>query len=86
MMKGAVLTTIALALFAGTAWAKQPAPAPMTDEQKAKAEAAKAKTAEDAKKEAGLLAKYQDKAADNYKKGQGKAKGGATAASSKPKK
>ena len=85
-MKRSVLVTVAFALVAGTAWAKLPAPAPMTDEQKVKAEAAKAKAAEDAKKDAGLLAKYQDKAADNYKKGQGKAKGGAAAASPKPKK
>lgn len=86
MMIRAALTTIALVLFTGTAWAKLPAPAPMTDEQKAKAEADKAKAAEAAKKEAGLLAKYQDKAADNYKRGQGKAKGGAAAAASKPRK
>jgi hypothetical protein len=86
MMKRVALTTIALVLFAGTAWAKLPAPAPMTDEQKAKAEAVKVKAAEDAKKETGLLAKYQDKAADNYKKGQGKAKAAAAAASPKAKK
>ena len=86
MMKRLALTTIAIALIAGTAWAKLPAPAPMTDEQKAMAEAKKAKDADAAKKDAELLAKYQDKAADNYKKGQGKAKGGAAAASSKPKK
>lgn len=85
MMKRAALTTIALALFAGTAWAKLPVP-PMTDEQKAKAEEAKTKAAEAAKKESELLAKYQDKAADNYKKGQGKAKGGATATPAKTKK
>ena len=83
MMKRAALTTIAMVLIAGTAWAKLPAPPPMNEEQKAKAEEAKAKAAEAAKKEADLLAKYQDKAADNYKKGQGKAKGGATAASPK---
>lgn len=85
MMKRAAVTTMALALFAGTAWAKLPV-APVTDEQKAKAEEAKTKAAEAAKKESELLAKYQDKAADNYKKGQGKAKGGAVAASPKPKK
>ena len=83
MMKRVAPTMIALALLAGTAWAKLPV-APMTDEQKAKAEETKAKAAEAAKKEATLLAKYQDKAADNYKKG--KAKGGAAAASPKPKK
>ena len=84
MMKRVALTTIAMVLLAGTAWAKLPAPPPMTDEQKVKAEAVKAKAAEDAKTEAGLLAKYQDKAANNYKKGQGKAKSGAAAASPKP--
>ena len=85
MMKRAALMTMALALMAGTAWAKLPV-APMTDEQKAKAEEAKVKAAEAAKKDAGLLAKYQDKAADNYKKGQAKAKGGAASAPTKPKK
>jgi hypothetical protein len=84
MMKRAALMTIAMALMAGTAWAKLPAPPPMNDEQKVKAEAVKTKAAEDAKKEAGLLAKYQDKAADSYKKG--KAKGGAGAASPKARK
>ena len=84
MMKRVALTTIALALFAGTTWAKLPVP-PMTDEQKAKAEDAKTKAAAAAKKDSELLAKYQDKAADNYKKGQGKAKG-AAAAPAKPKK
>lgn len=84
MMKRVALTTFALWLVVGTAWAKLPAPPPMTDEQKVKAEAVKAKAAEDAKKEAGLLAKYQDKAADNYKKGN--AKGGAAAAPVKTKK
>lgn len=85
MMKRTAVMTIAIALSAGTAWAKLPAPPPMTDEQKAKAEETKAKAAEAAKKDATLLAKYQDKAADNYKKGQGKAKG-AAAAAAKPKK
>lgn len=84
MMKRAAIATMTLALLAGTAWAKLPV-APMTDEQKAKAEEAKTKAAEAAKKDAELLAKYQDKAADNYKKGQGKTKG-AAAAPAKPKK
>ena len=84
MMRRAALVTMALALMAGTAWAKLPVP-PMTDEQKTKAEETKAKAAEAAKKDSELLAKYQDKAADNYKKGQGKAKG-AAAATAKPKK
>ena len=83
MMKRAALLVVAMALSAGTAWAKLPAPAPTTDEQKAKAEAAKATAAEAAKKEATLLAKYQDKAADNYRKGQGKAKAAAPVKSKK---
>ena len=83
-MKHTAVMTIAIALSAGTAWAKLPAAPPMTDEQKTKAEETKAKAAEAAKKEATLLAKYQDKVADNYKKG--KAKGGAAAAPAKPKK
>ena len=80
MIKRAALTSIAVALFAGTAWAKLPAPPPMTDEQKVKAEEAKTKAAEAAKKDGELLSKYQDKAVDNYRKGQGKAKGGAAMA------
>ncbi len=78
-MKRAALLALVMTLSAGTAWAKLPAPSPMTDEQKAKAEAAKVTAAEAAKKEAMLLAKYQDRAADNYRKGQGKAKAAAPA-------
>jgi len=85
-MKRAALITIVWALFAGAAWAKLPAPPPMTDEQKAKAEQTKAKAAEDAKKASELLAKYQDKAVDNYRKGQGKGKVAAATAPAKPKK
>ena len=82
MMKRAALSIVTMAILAGTAWAKLPA-APMTDEQKAKAEEAKVKAAEAAKKDSELLAKYQDKAADNYKKGHGKP---AATAPAKPKK
>lgn len=78
-IKRAALLALVMTLSAGTAWAKLPAAPPLTDEQKAKAEAAKATAAEAAKKEAMLLAKYQDKAADNYRKGQGKAKAAAPA-------
>lgn len=67
-----------LALAPGLALAKLPAPAPVTDEQKAKAEETKKKAAEAAKKDADLLSKYQDKAAENYKKNKG-IKGGAPA-------
>ena len=48
----------------------------MTDEQKAKAEEAKNNAVEAAKKEGELLAKYQDRAAENYKRNKG-IKGGA---------
>jgi hypothetical protein len=65
------LASIAFALsigfMAAFVQAKLPAPAPLNDEQKAKAEEAKVKAAEGAKKEADLLAKYQDKAAENFK-------------------
>ncbi len=65
------LVSITFALSIGFAaafvQAKLPAPAPLNDEQKAKAEEAKTKAAEGVKKEAELLAKYQDKAADNFK-------------------
>lgn len=79
-MKRAALMAILWMLFAGTAWGRLPAPPPMTDEQKAKAAETKTKAADAAKKEADLLSKYQDKAADNYKKGHGKGKGSAGAA------
>ena len=52
----------------GLASAKLPAP---TEEQKAKAAEAKAKADEAAKKEAELLGKSQDRAAENYKKVKG---------------
>lgn len=83
---GNVVAAVAIvfATITGTAWAKLPAPAPMTDEQKAKAEEVKAKAAEAAKKDGEMLAKYQDKAADNYRKGQGMK--GKAATPAKPKK
>jgi len=84
-MKRVAMAAVALALLSGSAWAKLPV-APMTDEQKAKAEEAKAKAAEAAKKEADLLSKYQDKAVDNYKKTHAKAKGAAAAPPAKAKK
>jgi hypothetical protein len=58
--------SIVLGLSAAYVQAKLPAPAPLTDEQKAKVEEAKAKAAESAKKEAELLIKYQDRATANY--------------------
>ena len=54
--------------LAGVGHAKLPA---LTDEQKAKAAEAKAKADESAKKDAELLTKYQDKAADHYKRTRG---------------
>jgi hypothetical protein len=45
----------------------------MDDAAKAKAEEAKAKAADSAKKDGELLAKSQDRVAERYKKGQGKA-------------
>jgi len=84
-MKRVAIAVVALALLSGGAWAKLPA-APMTDEQKAKAEEAKAKAAEAAKKEAEQLGKAQDKAVANYKKTHAKASTGAPAAPAKAKK
>lgn len=62
-----ILLALVVGLGAAMVQAKLPPPAPLTDEQKAKAEEAKAKAAEAAKTEAELLAKYQDKAAANHK-------------------
>ncbi|MBI2319253.1 MAG: formate dehydrogenase [Betaproteobacteria bacterium] len=78
MKRAALMMAIALALAAGTGWAKLPV-APMSEEQKAKAGEAKAKAAEAAKKEAELLGRYQDKVAAHYKKTQGKSKAAAPA-------
>ena len=58
LIVGSVVTTLAIA--------KLPAPAPQTDEQKAKAVEAKEKAAEVAKKDAADLGRYQDKSADRY--------------------
>ncbi|GEM_PF-1426296 len=55
---GSTITALAIA--------KLPPPAPMNDEQKAKAEETKAKAAETAKKAAADELRYQDKAADRY--------------------
>lgn len=61
-----VATVALVAGFAvGVASAKLPAP---NDEQKAKAAQAQAKADEAVKKEAELLGKYQDRAADHYKR------------------
>lgn len=63
---------LAFALSAGLAQAKIPV-APMDDAAKAKAEEAKAKAADTAKKEGEQLAKAQDRVVEQYKKGQAKA-------------
>ena len=67
-MRAAIVAAICLALVGGPLWAKLPAPPPMTEEQKAAAAAKAAKAAEATKKEAELLAKYQDLTAEKYKK------------------
>ena len=66
-----VAGALALTLSAGLVEAKIPV-APMDDAAKAKAEEAKTKAADAAKKEAELLTKAQDRVAERYKKGQGK--------------
>ena len=58
LVLGGTLTAIAIA--------KLPPPAPMNDEQKAKAEETKAKAADAAKKAAADEARYQDKVADRF--------------------
>src|SRR5882724_70353 len=65
------LVPLMAAVFVGAVWAKLPPP---TDEQKAKAEETKVKTAEAAKKDAEMLTKAQDKVAQRYIEEQ-KAKG-----------
>ena len=73
MTKLLVNVALAFALSAGLAQAKIPAP-PMDDAARAKAEEAKVKAADAAKKEAELLTKSQDRVAARYIKEQ-KAKG-----------
>jgi len=67
MMK-TLIACLVTGAIAGTAFAKLPAPPPMTDAQKAE-KAAKDKAS--AEKEGELLAKAQDRAAANYKKSKG---------------
>ena len=62
---GAALAAALIGCAFGVASAKLPA---LTDDQKAKAAEAKAKADEAAKKDAELLGKYQDRAAENYKR------------------
>ena len=70
MIKCAVLA-LALSMAVGAGWGRLP---PLSEEQKAKAEAAKANAADAARKEAELLTKAQDRVAGQYIKAQ-KAKG-----------
>jgi hypothetical protein len=81
MMKR-LIACLAAGMIAGAAFAKLPPAPPQTEEQKAE-KAAKEKAAADKDNE--LLAKYQDKAAANYKKSKGIAepKGAAVAAKKK---
>ena len=83
MRQVVVSTFAALCLaFLTVAHAKLPAPTP---EQQAKAAEAKAKADEADKKEAELLGKAQDRAAENYRKGKGKTVASAAAAAPKKK-
>lgn len=63
-----VIMTVAMAVSAGTVWAKLP-PAPPADPAKAAADAKK--KADDGKKGAELLGKAQDRAVANYRKNKG---------------
>ncbi len=67
MMKQLIACLVTGAI-AGTAFAKLPAPPPMTDAQKTE-KATKDKAS--AEKDSALLANAQDKAAANYKKAKG---------------
>jgi hypothetical protein len=60
----------------GLAYGKLPA---LTDDQKAKAAETKAKADEAARKDADLLGKSQDRAAENYKRGKVVKTGGTAA-------
>jgi hypothetical protein len=63
---GACVAAAALGwAVAGIGYAKLPA---LSDEQKAKASEARAKADDAAKKDAEALTKYQDRAADNFKR------------------
>ncbi len=67
-MKKQLLACLVAGAVAGTAFAKLPAPPPMTDTQKAeKADKDKAAAAKDSE----LLAKAQDKSVAHYKKAKG---------------
>lgn len=81
MMKP-LIACLAAGAIAGTAFAKLPAPPPITDAQKAeKAEKDKASAA----KESDLLAKAQDKSVAHYKKASGGSAAKAAPAAAKKK-
>lgn len=63
-----VIPALLVACAVGVAYAKLPPPPPVDP---AKAEEAKMKAAEAAKKETELLAKYQDRAVERYKREKG---------------
>lgn len=81
-VKTILMALAACFVLAAPGYAKIPA-APLTPEQQAKADEAKAKAAEAAKKEGDQLGKAQDRAAENYKKGKGKTVASASAQSPK---
>lgn len=60
-----LVTSMLLAMVVGAAWAKLPTP-PLTDEQKAAAELAKAKAAHQAKVDAYQTCMAAQRAADHY--------------------
>ena len=67
----AALTAALLVLGTGSAFAKLPAPPPLTEEQKAAEAAKKAKAEEAKKREAAELDKAMDRAVENYKRNKG---------------
>jgi hypothetical protein len=71
MKTGILLAGLVFIAANGATWAKMP---PLTDAQKAQAAEAKTKADDAAKRDAGLLAKAQDKAVANYRKNKGSAK------------
>ena len=72
--------TLLVCCAVGVAYAKLPPPAPVDP---AKAEEAKMKAAEAAKKEAGELAKAQDRVVERYKKEKGMSTAAAAPAAKK---
>jgi hypothetical protein len=71
MKTGILIAGLIFTAASGAAWAKLP---PLTDAQKTQMAEAKTKADDAAKRDAGLLAKAQDKAVANYRKNKGGAK------------